>query len=124
MQYKHGIITLNVNYKSADIFGLKRTLNALCTEQECKRILSFKHWDRKLLNVIAAKLALFKAVGIKITALNDFRNVEVAHDSLGAPKLRMDHSISAACEFQINRCLLTISDTKKHVVAYVCAICK
>lgn len=78
-----------------------------------------KKASHRLAGFFAAKEALLKAMGTGLAGFN-WLEIEVIHDSEGAPQIRVNGKVSAYMELKkVSRIHLSISHCKEYAVAQV-----
>ncbi len=91
------------------------------TEAEFAQFQQSNYPSRLLAKRFAAKEAVSKALGTGIAKGVGFQGIEIAHDSLGAPVVRLqDGALARLHALGGSKCWVSISDERHYVVA--CAI--
>jgi holo-[acyl-carrier protein] synthase len=108
-----------------DIIEIHRVAAAVTNERFCSRVFTAnefskgKHTPNRLAGFFAAKEALLKALGTGLAGFS-WREMEIGHDSLGAPQFTVTGKVAAyIAQKEVNRIYLSISHCREYAVAQV-----
>jgi holo-[acyl-carrier protein] synthase len=108
-----------------DIIEISRIAAAVTNKRFCQRVFTANEFSQgqrapnRLAGFFAAKEAFLKALGTGLAGFS-WQEMEVGHDSCGAPQLIVNGKVAAdIAQKEVNRIYLSISHCREYAVAQV-----